>query len=70
MQALPPHYVKHLIRKFKASSTFRKKGPGRTSNLKDALFEMSQEMREIALAKGWDRGLLVRTNGGFLTVGR
>jgi hypothetical protein len=49
-------------------SMFTKSGPGRTAQLCEALRRFSQPQREIAMAKGWDKGLLRRTRQGKLRL--
>lgn len=39
-------------------SSFRKTGPGVRKQLKRALWSLTPEQREVAKAKGWDKGLL------------
>lgn len=51
-----------------ARASFRKKGPGITAQLREALFGMSQEFRAIAQRKGWDRGILKKSKSGKLLV--
>lgn len=48
-----PRLVKRLI----PPSSFTKKGPGVTANLRRALLEMQPWQRSVAHRMGWDRGL-------------
>ena len=52
--------VKSIIRRHSAKSTFRRSGPGLHVKLRDALHNMSQEQREVALASGYAKGQLYR----------
>ena len=45
-------------------SSFTKKGPGVTAQIRTALKAFTQEQRAIAYRKGWDRGLLRKTRTG------
>jgi len=68
---MPADRVKYLLRRHSARAGFRKSGPGVLVKLRDALHNMTQEQREIALSEGWDRGLLYRAKAsGKLGVRR
>lgn len=52
-----PNIVKVLIMR-DARSSFTRKGPGVTAQLRSALKDLTPAQRMVAKAKGWDRGLL------------
>lgn len=54
------HQIKWIIRKHRAKATFRQSGPGVNVKLRDALHNMNQEQREVALANGYAKGQLYR----------
>lgn len=63
--------IKWIILRHRARAAFRQSGPGVIAKLRDALHNMSQEQREVALASGYDKGQLYRGKAsGMLGVRR
>lgn len=52
-----PNFVKAQL----PPSAFTKSGPGITRQLRTALRRLTQEQREVAHRKGWDKNLLRRS---------
>ena len=64
-------YVRKVLR-HQARSAFTKSGPGVASRLRWTIanFLPRQDMREILVRKGWDRGVLKRCPSGRLVLSR